>query len=78
MSNNAVKMAQYLNLSWTGFYPLVKILGRHMKTEEYSAKPTDMHGRTTIGIVACKVNPITRPTISPEFTNTDNLFNISY
>lgn len=66
-------MAQYLNLSWTGFYPFVNIFGKQMKTEVYMANPTLIHGKTTKNDETSKKSPNNKPIMRPKFTRINNL-----
>ena len=71
--SSAVKIAQYLNLSCTLFYPLLNIFGRQIKTAVYIKSPMLIQGNTTIDDSSCNTKAAKTPTISPEFTNVNNL-----
>ena len=76
MISKAVNIAQYLNLSWVAFYPLVNIFGKQTKTAEYIASPIEMHGKKTKGNYIFNNNPKTKPAKRPEFINITNLSKI--
>lgn len=66
-------MAQYLNLSCTGFYPFVYIFGKQMKADVQMANPTLMHGRITKNDETSIKRPRRQPTKRPKFTKANNL-----
>ncbi len=73
MSSREVNMAQYLNLSCTGFYPLVNILGIHRNAEEYNANAAAMQGNMMMGMVASTNRPRMKPAINARLHNMINL-----
>lgn len=68
-----VDMAQYLNLSWTGFSPFVNIFGKHMNTDVYIANPTLMQGKITKNTDISIKNPNIIPVTNPKFTKINKL-----
>jgi hypothetical protein len=78
VSSKEVNIAQYLNLSCTGFYPLVNILGIHRNTDEYNANAAAIHGNIMIGIVASSNRPRIKPPINAKLHNMINLLSNCY
>lgn len=66
-------MAQYLNLSWVGFYPFVNIFGKQMKTDVYIANPTLILGKITKNDQTSIKRPNNKPITIPKFTRINNL-----
>jgi len=56
-----------------GFYPLVNIWGKQIKTDVYIANPTEIQGKTTIGTEAYKKVAKNIPTTRPELIKMNNL-----
>lgn len=66
-------MAQYLNLSWVGFYPFVYIFGKQIKTDVYIANPTLILGKITKNDQTSIKRPNNKPITRPKFTRINNL-----